>query len=435
MADLTFTVSMDANQAAQVMKNLKGQASDTAKAVEKSFNLAVLFGATKAGMRFLSQSMQEYAKESDSAKRSIDSITGAWAALKAEVGYGLASLIGADNVPTAQQVRQTAGVGRAAIMGLATDPGNTSAGLWGMFKGILRTGGGDPAAQWRDVARGAVGLSQSEGFVAGIEEMNRREKEILDGFRKAHTSNIKDQMALVGAGEYDQKKVEIEAQYRAEIERIVNLKKTEAMYDAEMAESDGQRALALRDARLEQERINEAVRQSSARFDAETDWAAAGKAMEEARRSFRDTMLQGEQDRALSIEQLKTGDTLAIAQAKARLQAERDIQAIKNEKAFADPAVQQPYIDKRNEQLQEELDALKGFYDRRESEKRVNYRSLSGLSAGLGQAGTLLQAFGSGPAVSAGGTSGGVEAKQLSALEKIVKNTDPRNAKAAAVWN
>lgn len=423
MADLTFTVTMDATAAASVMKNLKGQASDTAQAVQKSFNLSLLLIATKKGFQFMGSSMQEYAKESAEAKRSVDSITEAWSALKGEVGYGLSSLLGGGAMPSAKDIREAFGGARAEAMAGAIDPLGYMGAAGARYLATVADwmpGGGRMSNQLDQWA--GRQFDNNDAYKGGIQEMERREKAIVDMLQeglKTRAMDLRDQVDGVGASDLDRTKIAIESEFRHEIEQVVALKKENAALDtAELVSLAEKR----REVKLLEAQWQDAVRRRAERFDQETTQADAVRRMNQGRADFREGMKRSQEDRALSIEALKKGDTLELAQRRARLEAERDIEAIRKEQAFNDPSVQEPYIRKRREQLDEELAALQAAYRKRED------RGFTTASGSLGAV-TLYQQLGA-PGRNEGEAQTAAK-KSLDALQKIEKNTRPDAQRSA----
>ncbi|HZW06973.1 MAG TPA: hypothetical protein VFF65_07600 [Phycisphaerales bacterium] len=422
MADMTFTVSMDANQAAQVMRQLKGQASDAARAVEKSFNTAVLFGGMKAGFRFLGSAMEEYAKESEQAKKSVESIGAAWRAVKAEVGFGLMTGLDAIGVqmPTPSEIRQFFGLQRAAVMGALHDPAGMAEGAIGIgnfwvmkLLGIGEAGGKLPI---QHLSEGMLKLTGNDALRGGVQAIMGREAEIARAQQDALNSrkwDLQNQTDLIGGSQLERQLYDIERERVQALEEVKKLKQ-------ENAALDDQELISLINRRAERKKefaiVQDTIRLNAERFADEERVAAHVRRVGEERRDFRQSMKRSEEDRDLAIRRMKSGDTLKLAIEEAELQAKRDIEAIKREKAFNDPAVQKPYIDKRNEQLKEEIEALKAFYGRK------NDHRFSTVSGGFGGT-TMWQALG-GPFQKVAEAVKSTGEKQLDVLRDIKKNTE-----------
>ena len=400
MADIDVTVGLKTQDADRAMRDYVRKAADSAQSLRESFDLAMLLSAAKAGFKFMGGAMREYAKESEAAKAQIDSITGAWAALKGEVGYGLASLLGGGTMPTAKDVRETAGVTRAATMGMVTNPLSTSSVLFSAFAKTYHDLLGDAAGSAQSTVNVLRKLSSSPAMAGGLQEVAARERMIRDdaqrrlmGVPMAEAENALERARGGGRGEFGDRRAEAELAYQRAMEQTAELRKQFSGLDTDAYE----KVIKLtKDATLAEVDFQERLANRKMAYESVAEAQAWQRQTDEERRRFMDGMKRSEEDRRLTVDRIRQGDTLELAQREARMRAERDIDAIRQSTLF-NPEDLQPVIDRRNADLADEMDAIEGFYSRKDGGR---YRGISGGFIGGGQAGTLRQVVGAGPAQS-----------------------------------
>lgn len=379
MADMEVTVGMKTAEMERSLRGVEQKAANSARSIEGMFKLQI---ATKAFMtfgNFAMNAMRGVADESyevQKALKTLDGSTGISAAIGRSVGFAVNNLdqftVGAENAESAwgkwiDLIGKTPNgiFARMIFGGSVTDPAKYGDMVAYDKANARAAAAGKLGVAMKDQLATAEKRAEQEGAASEFEKRRI-------ALRQQAQEQEKALLALSAKGVAVDRTRARYAELRAEAEGRINADEDMAMYTRFAADAEAQ-------ARQEEEDL---VSWKKANADKE-------QALEDA-----DMRRRG---RSLSIEQLRTGDTLELASKKAILEYEQDLLDIKRQQNLTDQERLMLQAE-RSGQLGEELDALRSYYGRREMNKQNSYGSFSGGLLGEGQAATLRQVMGGAPA-------------------------------------